>query len=470
MADRGRDLTFNLVTDQSAFDTDQAARDMQRLGDAAEDTGRQQQQMGDDATRAAGDLERLAREAEQAGRAVRGAGDDADRAGRQMGDSGEQGASRMSEAFGDARSEISGNLQEVAASFDGTVSGLIDGVQGALAPLGAAFGGIGLAVGAAASVGVGLLKAQAEQLKETVNGMVSAMIADGGRLSRDSVFAKIEEFAADESINQLAKDAELARISWEDFLLARAGDPAALERSRAALEAEHDEVVRGVQERDSAVDNLGDYTAAYLRVKDALDTSGEAQRRASDAVARYEQVTAEANEATERRTALEERAAEVTDSYAAAAGGAAEQAGELATKILEGADAYEEAQERALRAVTDLDKNTRTVYDTLGQAGVEFALAQGENADEAMQLLANAPVEQGQRIVANWQGLGASSAASVIASIRAAGPGAQAAAAELIRQVQVGLNSTPLIVRTRIDPTGYDSGLRTIVRGGAVAV
>lgn len=467
MADRGRDLTFNLVTDQSQFDTDQAARDMQRLGDAAEDSGRQQQQMGDDATRAAGDLERLAREAEQAGRAVRDVGDDAraaDAGLNQLDDAAEQTGG----AFGDMRDEAGAALAETAASFDGTMSGVIDGVQGALPALGMAFGGVGLAIGSALAVGVGLFKARAEKLTEQVNGLVSSLIADGGRLSRESVFSKLEELAADESINKLAEDARLARVPVEDFLLAMAGDRDAIARTSDELERQNDIVAEGVRTRTSDVENLGDYASAYLRVRDALGQGTEAQDRAAEAVARYEEVTGAATAATEKRTAIEEVAAAVADQYAAAQQGVADEAADMAAAIEAGADAVEEAQERQLAAARDLETNTRTVYDRLGQAGLDFALAQGENADEAMQLLANAPVEQGQRIVANWQGLGNASSAAVINGIRASIPGAQAAAAEVVRTIQQGFDNNPIIVRYKPDPSGYRDAVTSVLRNGSV--
>ena len=52
------------------------------------------------------------------------------------------------------------------------------------------------------------------------------------------------------------------------------------------------------------------------------------------------------------------------------------------------------AQERDIQARVNFQENAQAVYDAVGQAGVDWALAQGENADKAMELLAGAPPKE----------------------------------------------------------------------------
>lgn len=469
MAERARDLTLNLVTDQSQFDTDQAARGLGDVADAAGQAASGQADLSRDADRAAGDLERMAQAALDADRAARGLGDASTAAGDSTRTAADE-ADEASGAFGDFRDEAASNLMEVAGSFDGTMQGIVDGVQGALPALGAAFGGLGLAVGSAAAVGIGLFKAQAEKLKEQVSSLTSSLIADGGRLSRESVLGKLEELAADGTLTDLAEQARRARVPVGDFLLAAAGDPAALERSRRALEYQAD----AVYDLSSAQAELGQFDREGAGAREerrqaiedatgALEGNAKATELAGQAVAAYDVAVAASGPATEE-------AAEAQAAYQSAMEGVSAEAADMAAAVEEGVDAVIAAQERQLQAAADLEKNTGIVLDRLGADAVQWALDQGDSADEAMQLLADAPVEKGQAIVTNYRTLNNRIASQTAAAFAAQGTAVESAARELVRRAQVGLDSRPLTVRTKLDPTGYDSGLRTLVRYGRVAV
>lgn len=462
-----RDFTLNLVTDDEV-DTTRAAAQLDQLGQAADTTAAAQRDLADGADLAQGDLDRLAQ-------AASGAGGDLDRLGATAGDAGSavgaglaDGASRGSQAFGDMRDEAGAALMELAASFDGTMTGVLDAAQGAAPAIGAAFGPVGLAIGSAVGVGIGFARAQAEKLAEQITGLTDTLIADAGRIERDSVLAKVAQFASDGSIEKLADQARAAKVDVDDFTLAMAGDTAAVERTRSQLRdlgIDLDTFAMASQRgRDASMDLTQaevDQLNAARRLNDQLDTQSDAL---SSAAERYD-LYASAQEAA---SGSSEAAIAAQDALTAALDDAATGAADLAAAIDEGADAVEAALARQLQATANFEDNTTAVYDRLGQAGVDFAAAQGDRAAEAMQLLADAPADQGARIVAAWKKLGDRTGASVAAGIAASSPAAQAALTGIYSDLQrTADNQRPITVRVRVDPSGLNE-LQTMVRTGKV--
>lgn len=462
-----RDLELRLVT-RDEIDTDAAVRQVDNLGEATEEASRHLDDQADAAERAERAVDDLASSASSAASDVDQLGSAADDAGRQLGDGVEAGAERGTEAVDSFKDESAAAVMELASSFDGSLSGMLDAAQGAAPALGAAFGPVGLAIGSAVGVGIGFARAQAERLAETVSGLTDTLLADAGRISRDSVLAKVGELASSGDIDKLADQARDAGVDVGDFILALSGDAPALERSRRALEARRGELKLTADEERAltnananSVASIDTSTASIDKAERALTGQGEALEAATSRYELYQDAQEEAAGQTEDSIAAQE-------ALKAALDDAATGAADLAVAIGEGADAVEDALLRQLEAQSKFEENTEAVYANLGEAGVAFATAQGDNAAEAMALLAAAPVEQGARIVGAWTELGNNTGASIAQGIYGAAPAASAALLSVIEGLQYTADrARPINVRVRTDPSGLNE-LETIVRTGKV--
>ncbi|MFW5473688.1 hypothetical protein ACOCJ5_10290 [Knoellia sp. CPCC 206450] len=295
MADRGRDLSFALLSDVSRFDTDKPARDLEQLGDAALDAGRNLDRLDDDTAKAGRGLDDLADDTKAAGKALdrlesdakgvdldrlateaKAAAGDVDSAFERIAASSRANLKKVDTAAdtaGDSVKDMSGEIRqealEGAASFDGSMESMKDSAQSMAANALAAFGPLGAGIGVAASVGFGIWRAQSEKAKEAISAFTDKLIADGGRLSRESVLSKIEEFAADGSILDLKKQADTARIPVGDFISALAGDADALARSTEAIR-------RRKEELSASLEGTSDFTTDTLNMAKALDDGANA--------------------------------------------------------------------------------------------------------------------------------------------------------------------------------------------------
>ena len=337
MADKARDLSFRILSDLTRLDLAPAARDLDDLGDAGKSAGDELDKLGQDAETAGRDLERFGREAEDAGRELDRLDKDAkavdlDRLGKEA----KATAASVDNAFeriaasskanlrkvddaadtaGDSVKDMSGEIRqealEGAASFDGSMESIQDSAQSTVANALAAFGPLGAGIGVAASVGFGIWRAQAEKAKEAVSAFTESLIADGGRLSRDSVLSKIEEFAADGSILDIKAQAEAARIPVGDYISALAGDAAAMTRSTEAIQRQKAalaeasagqegfttdslEMAKALSDSAGELENTAEQTSAARDAYDALAAAAGTSTEAIEAAAEAQQAWATA--------------------------------------------------------------------------------------------------------------------------------------------------------------------------------
>ena len=134
VADAYEDISDALV--DVARESDKSAG---KVEDGAKDAAKALDKTGD----AADDLETKIKHA------FRGAGDEARKSARDMGRDTKKGMDEASEGVETFKENTGSNLKEVAASFDGSVEGMSDGIQGLVAEMLEGFGPAGLAVGAA---------------------------------------------------------------------------------------------------------------------------------------------------------------------------------------------------------------------------------------------------------------------------------------------------------------------------------
>lgn len=264
MADKARDYKFALLSDLDRFDLDPASTAMEQLG-------RDTRDLADDADRSARELDdafdRIARSTRTASRKV---DDDTD---------------SLRRNFRDVGDEASGSAREMASSFSGGADDVFDAFQEIAGQAGEAFGPIGVAAGVAMAVGIGLLRAEAEKLKQLASDMVEDMIDAGGRLSEEVISARIKTMAADDPAG-FVKYNEQARklgVSIRDVARARAGDAAAIERVRDRLEeirakeqAAAAAAKNQVAQRNSATTALGGLMSELGLVTDAAQIAEDA--------------------------------------------------------------------------------------------------------------------------------------------------------------------------------------------------
>lgn len=266
MADRGRDLTFSVLSDLSQFDTDKPAKGLDELGDAAEAAGKSVDRLSDVVDRSdlkqiernardgESGLDRLSQSAEDTARDVRRAFD-------KIGDSSKQtfrkdiddDLHKAGQSFDEFKDEARSNVSEVASSFRGDLNSAVDLVQGTLGGLAGSIGGLpGMVAAAAGAAGVGLLatafeKAQqkAEDLREATSAWTQALI-DG--TTESLIQQKINTAGTEEggkALREWTKLAQDAGIVTADYVRAMAGDEEARARIMPLL-TQQDETLQAL--------------------------------------------------------------------------------------------------------------------------------------------------------------------------------------------------------------------------------
>lgn len=309
--DRGRDLTFSILSDTDKLQLAEPAAQLEQLGKAAADAGRDLDKL--DGTAAARELDLVGRAADDASRDVekldtREAVQDVEKLGDQAHDT----ARRMDTAFDtiaraskrssqklddntkamkldldDVGDEAADTAREMGASFDGSADSIIDAFQefGSLA--GASMGPIGVAAGAAAATGVGLIRAEQEKLKQMASEMVDDMIEAGGKLTDEVIDARIRTMASDDPA-ALAKQKRIIDalgLSWRDYIRAKAGDGEAAERSIQAMADLNSELSDQAAEAGSASGAMYAQQTQLNDLAGELGTTAEAYKLAQDAIA-----------------------------------------------------------------------------------------------------------------------------------------------------------------------------------------
>lgn len=365
MANRGRDLELSIISDANQFDLDKPATDLDHLGDAATTT----------AKRVDSAFDKIRQSSRTNMRAV-----DADI------DKGKRG---LDEFKGEAHS----SGKEAAASFGGGFTDVADFVQETAANAFQGFGKLGGAAGLAAAAGIGILTASITAAQEKINDLRDGL-TDLFQSAEASPRAKLQQFfdTYKDDLPQIRKELQDAGISQRDYFDAIAQGGPKLDNVKARLSAYYD--TQGAFEH--RIGHTINVTNDWVNVLQEAATAGQSN---ADALGRQAD---NADHAADRTAAF-------TTALSGSLKSVADDATDMTDAIAGGIDKVIAAQARQLSAQVDYEKNTKKVFAKLGQAAVDWALAQGDNADEAMQLLANAPKAKGKAVVDQWKKLGKNS-------------------------------------------------------------
>ncbi len=331
MADRGRDLKVSILSDASRFNLDGPADELDHLADAAKDsergldrldtglsdTDRTLRRLEMQAKDAKDELDRFSRNLEDTGRDAKKSADKVDDAFEAIARSsrtnlrqklGEQvdGAKRKLREVGD---EAKDTAREMFASFSSS-GDLADAAQELSANAGAMWGPVGLAIGGALSAGLALFKQSAEELKETARGILDDLMEGAGVVSQQAIQRRLSEMGM--QVLDLKNIAVEAKIPVSDFLLAVAGDPAAIQRTNAALAEQRDEVAKNAAGTINAEDTLRNFETTARKVTDTIGRTTEATRLAEEA---YSALTNAQSTAAASAKAEETALAQVTEAY-----------------------------------------------------------------------------------------------------------------------------------------------------------
>lgn len=146
---------------------------------------------------------------------------------REMAQDADRGFTRSREAARNFRDEARQNFAETAASFDGSIEGIADGIQGTLAGAAIGVGGAaGLALGTLGLVGGAVLSRvneDAEAAEERVQSMYDAFVESGlGYLTKEQALASLSTLAGDpEKIKALQAQAEELGVPIATILAAQ---------------------------------------------------------------------------------------------------------------------------------------------------------------------------------------------------------------------------------------------------------
>lgn len=284
---RGRDLTISIVTDLADFATDKAVRGLEDLGDAADTSSRKLDKI--DGRNVSKSLDNLGDDAKTAARKVDDAFDGMADSARQSASRMDSSADRAKRSMRDMRDEAGATSREMAASF-GSTGDIADAFQEMAANVPAVLGPLGTAIGTAAGVGVGMIIAESERLREEVNSMVDDMIESGGRLSAEFVNNKVRDMAKEgdlQRIKDMTNELNIQGVSWQMVARAKAGDESAMKGVIAALD-QHSAA------NQRMLDQAGNVDAATGRqrennqlLRNELEGTRQAMQLAADATSIY---------------------------------------------------------------------------------------------------------------------------------------------------------------------------------------
>lgn len=294
--------------DDVADSLDDLSKDAAKAGDKLGDELKDGAETGTDAAK---DLERKFKDTLDTVR------DDSRKAGSDLGDHIKDGAKDAESGLGDVKDEAKDSAREVAASFDGSLDGVIGGVQELAANMGG-LGPIGAAAGLAVAAGAGYFyeewKKKQELVKELMTSFYEDMLASG------------QDFASEGLINTnitaIMTDSEDAIVKYTDaqeqaaragvdlslVLRAYAGDQDAANQVAAAARARLTElgddagstglILNGLIQGVTGVGSAAQDAAQRVDVgRAAMQTTGEAARDYATAQAEVAEATTAAQEA-----------------------------------------------------------------------------------------------------------------------------------------------------------------------------
>lgn len=318
MAGRGRDMILRILGEVDGFqDAEKAGTQLEGLADAADDVSDATGKLERDLKATGGDLDRLGKDADATARDVDNAFDKIARSGKSLRKV-DADASKARQGLDEMGNEAQSTAKEAAASFSDVESGL-DAVQEIAANAFAGFGPAGLAAGAAAAAGMGVLFSSLQKSTDEANATkdriieLSGAISDaGGVVDAVDVEGRLREWSREVADNK----------SWWEFWQ---------ESNTTNLEKFEESSRKAGLSIDKLFENSGDPEAVARNLRAMNDALAENRRRQDEAADAYDRNVDGASRLivkyAEERKGLEER----KDAYLASAG-ATEEAIELAAK------------------------------------------------------------------------------------------------------------------------------------------
>jgi hypothetical protein len=188
---------------------------------------------------------------------------------REMKRNADDGFSRSGEAAKNFRDEARQNFAETAASFDGTLEGITDGIQGTLAGAAVGVGGVaGLALGTLGLIGGATLArvtADAEKAEERVQSMYDAFIESGlNYLTQEQALQILAEITGDSGRLKAAEEqAERLGLPIQTVLAAQVQ---AGEERNEVLRVANDLLAESLKKLEDGTYTEGDRIPALERI------------------------------------------------------------------------------------------------------------------------------------------------------------------------------------------------------------
>lgn len=206
------------TSDDAARDLDKLERSLEDVGDAGGNAGKGLREVGDDAEKMAKDVESEVKTMDdRVQKAFRNMADHARTSTGKVADTTRKDFDRAGSATETFKDEARSNLSETLSSFDGSLEGMVDGLQGTLGGVVADLGPAGMIGAGAVAAGLGVGMAYAEQVAEGINekGEIAAALAEeireaGGAIDDVDFVARMDEWGS--SIQDTREVWEL----WQD--------------------------------------------------------------------------------------------------------------------------------------------------------------------------------------------------------------------------------------------------------------
>jgi plasmid stabilization system protein ParE len=348
--------------------------------------------------------------------------------GSNLADDMKKGTHEAGESVSTFKDEAKSNLSEVASSFSGDITSVVDLVQGTLGGVVADLGPIGLAAGAAAAVGVGLIGAaisgtqeDTEVFRQRISDLATDLIETGrtGSASLGYIADKLKEMATTTddsatSLQDLRQAADRSGSSYKDLARSAAGHTDEIDKQIKAIVKQKDEWQQSGQAALEADDALG--SSANNRTKALDDTIGylrdakKAAKEAADEQKNYAEAGGIALQAN----------AEAVESYGDSVASAFQEAGDAQQGFTDDGvfnlDRYISKTSDSVKQLEDYSANMAKATGELGKSGHDEAIRYLENlGPDAAPLIAafvNAPAAQQDTLARLWDGLGSTSASN----------------------------------------------------------
>ena len=341
-----------------------------------------------------------------------------------------KGTAEAGESVGTFKDEAKANLSEVTSSFSGDITSLVDLVQGTLGGVVADLGPIGLAAGALAAVGVGLIGAaitgaqeDAEAFKQRVSDLANEFIETGrvGSASMGYIVDRLKEMATTTddgvtSLKDLRQAADRSGTSYKDLATAAAGHTDEIDKQIKSIIEQKNEWQKTGQAQLEADDALG--SSANNRTKALDETLGYLRdaKKASKEAAQEQKNFAEAG-----GPALQ-AAADATQAYADGVQSAYAEAGSAIDDYVKDGkfnlQAYTDAANEQFQAIADYQQNMVTLSSRLSDQALQYVESLGPDAAPAIAAFVNAPLEQQNKTAEVWDKLGSTSGTSYNSSLQ----------------------------------------------------